>query len=150
MVIKANPALIRVQLIAVNIIALIIGVTAYLVGGAFLIPFLASWLVLNGFWYFMAFGKKRIVTMELNSSDRQLQLTYQKASEGLSIDLNSLKLQLEEDEDHNANRVAFFSIYEGDHLLHRFKPASWGFQIEPLKELIAEVEKLRAATDETV
>lgn len=148
MLVKTNPTLIRVQFIAVNVMVIIIGVVAHFLAGAFLIPFLASLIVLNGFWYFMTFGRKRIVTLELNASDRQLQLTYQKAKERLSIDLNSLKLQLEEREDHNANRVVFLSIYQGDRLLHQFKPASWGFQIEPLEELVAEVKRLKSTTDE--
>ncbi len=147
--VEANPKIARAQLIAVNVFSLIVGVTAYFVAGHFLIPFGASLLVLNGFWYFSEHVRKRVVALELDEPGNRLILSYNKARYNRTFSLDGLNMEFKGENDHNANRVIVLAIYQNGEQQVRFKIMGKGFDPETLLDIVNRVDYLwKVATGE--
>ena len=148
MKIEANTQVFRVQLIVVNAFVLIIGLTAYFVANAVLVPALSSFLIFNAAWYVFIYRRKRVVSLHWNGEKEQLTLDYNGDYEAETIHLEKLKLAFEQVRGQNDNSVTILAIYDGERRVDQIRPGMTGFSPVDLEGLMKKYEVFKGANSQ--
>ena len=143
--IEANTRVFGVQLIVVNAFVLIIGLTAYFVANAVLVPALSSFLIFNAAWYVFIYRRKRVVALLWQDEKEQLSLDYNGDYEAETILLEKLELAFEQVRGQNDNDVTILAIYDGEKRVDQIRPGMTGFSPVDLEGLMKKYEAYNGA-----